>query len=84
MNIKYQNIGLLILSSPIILMLVIGGVCVAYDNIMLSSLENALNSNVQASQSVQKACTDSYNALVAYKQENKLEVSGNGNPCPLN
>lgn len=81
---KVKNIALIILSMPVILFILIAGICKAYDSIVLMNLENSLTNNIKAVESSKIACNSSYEALKAYKQERNLALVGNGNPCPLN
>lgn len=65
----------------ILLPFIIVGICKAYDDAVLSSLENSLNANVAAVTNTKKACDASYTALKAYKQEAKIQLVGAGSPC---
>ena len=69
--------GLAIMFLPFVVV----GVCKAYDDMVLKSLEQSLASNVVAITANKKACDASYEALKGYKTEAKIALLGTGNPC---
>lgn len=75
------KIGSYFLIGIIVAIFAFAGVCKAWDSFVYSSLETSLRSNVEAKRAIQKSCDASYEALLNYKKENKIELSGNGNPC---
>ena len=75
--VKITLVGLAIIFLPFAYI----GAAVAYDNFILSQMENALSNNVQAAHSSLTACEANYQALLRYKQDNKIPLTGTGSPC---
>lgn len=76
---KITMAGLALIFAPFAFI----GIVNAYDSFMLSQLENALNNNIQAAHSAMTACESNYQALLKYKQDNKIALKGSGSPCPF-
>lgn len=90
MDNKVTNILIKILVGFLALLLLIGGICKAYDAYVINSLETSYTSNIRAIEAWQKsgtllqtACEASYQALLAYKKENDLPIISNQSGCPL-
>lgn len=76
---KITMVGLALIFAPFAFI----GLANAYDSFILSQLENALNNNIQSAQTSAQACESTYQALLKYKQENKIALTGAGSPCPF-
>ena len=87
-NFILNNKLFMVLFTPIILLLLIGGICNAYDAYLINSLEGSYSSNLKAIEAWQEtgsnlktACQKSYEALLAYKKENNIPIKGSGSSC---
>lgn len=76
--------------SPIFIYFLTVGIAKAYNDLILTSLENGLASSVTASTQAHqnainsdKACLSAYQSLVEYKRQKGLVIQGNS-PCPFN
>ena len=65
----------------IIILLLLTGIVNAYDAMVYNSLESSYTSNLKAMENVKTSCEASYQALLNYKKENKMEVKGSGSGC---
>lgn len=80
---RQKNIICGIVAAPAVLLLLIAGVCKAYEVSVQWYLENSLASNVTAARSTAEACNSSYQAIAKWKDEMKIAKTGSGNPCPF-
>lgn len=80
---RSKNLICTLVAAPVILILLVAGVCKAYDIWMVSHLESSLTQSVTDLRSTKKRCDGDYEAVLKYKTENKLALTGTGNPCFL-
>lgn len=88
---RQKNIICAVVSAPLVLLLMVAGVCKAYDMIMYSMMESSLTNAVHASEAVHRAvievdktCEAQYQLMVQFKNNNKIALSSSTSPCPLN
>ena len=81
---KQKNVICLIVASPVILILLVAGVCKAYDTWMLNHFEDSLRNDVADMHSSKARCDKDYEATLKYKTENKIALTGTGSPCFIN
>ena len=78
---KTKNLICLLVASPVVLIVLMGAAARAYDSIVLSQLEQSYAYNSQAVEASHKALCASYTALLNYKKENNIAVTGTESPC---